>query len=174
MLIVLDRDGVINYESKNFIKTPDEWIPIPGSIDAIATLSKAKYKIVIATNQSGVHRGLFSEKTLSAIHEKMLQLIRAQGGTVEKIYYCPHMPEENCACRKPKPGMLEKIHADFGVPFSEMIFVGDSERDFLAAKAVGCQFAWVRTGNMEHPPTSEYPVFDDLSHFAHVFLKTNS
>lgn len=148
-LIILDRDGVINFESIDYIKSPEEWIPIPGSIEAIALLSKAKYSMVICTNQSGVSRGLFSLQMLERIHQKMLLLITQAGGKIERIYFCPHRPNENCACRKPKIKMFEDIQRDFNIPFSEMIYVGDSERDFEVAQKIGCQFFLVRTGNGE-------------------------
>lgn len=147
MFIILDRDGVINFDSDNYIKSPDEWIPIPGSIEAIALLTKANYKIVIATNQSGVNRGLFSLETLQKIHQKMIGAIESAGGKVEKIYFCPHRPDENCNCRKPKPGMLQQIQRDFQLKSDEMIYVGDSFKDYEAAQAVGCEFFLVRTGN---------------------------
>src|SRR5689334_22262237 len=104
-LIILDRDGVINYDSPYYIKTPEEWQPIPGSLEAIALLKQADYTVVVATNQSGLARGLYDEPLLTAIHEKMLNACKAFGGTIDKIYYCPHHPDEHCFCRKPKPGM---------------------------------------------------------------------
>src|SRR3989338_8553572 len=120
MLIILDRDGVINFESADYIKSPEEWIPIPGSVEAIALLSKAKYRIVIATNQAGVNRGLFSLQMLDRIHQKMLTFIENAGGKIEKIYFCPHHPDENCECRKPKTKMFQDIQRDFNVDATNM------------------------------------------------------
>lgn len=147
MLFILDRDGVINYESPDYIKSPDEWIPIPGSIEAIAQLSKAGHTIVIATNQAGVGRGLYDQATLEKIHYKMTQAVETLGGKIKKIYFCPHHPDENCDCRKPKPGMLQHIMRDFPVAVDQIICIGDSERDFEACQVMGCRFILVKTGN---------------------------
>lgn len=147
MLVILDRDGVINFDSDHYIKSPDEWIEIPGSIEAIGLLTRAKHTIVIATNQSGVNRGLFSLETLQMIHQKMLNLISNAGGKIEKIYFCPHMPSENCNCRKPKTGLLEQIKKDFPAEFASAIYIGDSEKDYLAAQKMQCEFILVKTGN---------------------------
>ncbi|OGT44901.1 MAG: D-glycero-beta-D-manno-heptose-1,7-bisphosphate 7-phosphatase [Gammaproteobacteria bacterium RIFCSPHIGHO2_12_FULL_38_11] len=174
MLIILDRDGVINFDSVDYVKSPDEWIPIPGSIEAIAQLSKAGNTIVIATNQSGVNRGLFSLKTLEKIHEKLIRAVESFGGKITKIYFCPHAPDENCHCRKPKPGMLQQIQKDFTVKNTEMIYVGDSVKDFEVAQAVGCKFILVRTGNGKKTEKQltkiKLPVFENLlavtQHFA--------
>lgn len=167
MLIILDRDGVINYDSPDYIKSPDEWIPIPGSIEAIAALTKAGNGVVIATNQSGVNRRLFSLEALNNIHQKMINAIESLGGKLEKIYFCPHSPNENCHCRKPKPGMLQQIQKDFNVKNNEMIYVGDSVKDFKVAKAVGCEFILVRTGNGKKTQkqlieNKELRIFEDL------------
>ncbi|HLD84344.1 MAG TPA: D-glycero-beta-D-manno-heptose 1,7-bisphosphate 7-phosphatase [Coxiellaceae bacterium] len=170
MLIILDRDGVINFESDAYIKSPEEWIPIPGSIDAIAKLTKAGYKIVIATNQAGVGRGLYTLATLQKIHDKMLALIENAGGKIEKIYICPHHPDENCNCRKPKPGLLQQIHDDFQIDYKDMLFVGDSERDYQAAKTVGCLFVLLKTGNgkkaLQSLNAQINRVYEDLAKFA--------
>lgn len=147
MLFVLDRDGVINHESDQFIKTPDEWIPIAGSVEAIAALHKAGHIVVIATNQSGVSRTLFSLETLEKIHQKMITAVEAQNGKIDRIYFCPHVPEDHCLCRKPLPGMLQQIQRDYGVQYADMIAIGDSLRDLQAAKAVGCRLVLVKTGN---------------------------
>src|SRR3990167_433322 len=147
MFIILDRDGVINFESPDYIKSPDEWIPIPGSIEAIAQLSKAGHTVVIATNQSGLSRGLYDHTMLQKIHQKMIDAVEALGGTIKKIYFCPHHPDENCHCRKPKPGMLQQIMRDFSVTADQMIFIGDSCRDYEAAQKIGCRFLLVKTGN---------------------------
>ena len=166
MLFILDRDGVINFESPDYIKSPDEWIPIPGSIEAIAQLSKAGHTVVIATNQSGLSRGLYDHTMLQKIHQKMIDAVEALGGTIKKIYFCPHHPDENCHCRKPKPGMLQQIMQDFSVTADQMIFIGDSERDYDAACAVGCRFMLVETGNggkfQKTLGNVPFPVFPDL------------
>src|SRR3990167_6730126 len=170
MLLVLDRDGVINFESPAYIKSPEEWLPIPGSIAAIGQLSHAKHKIVIATNQAGVGRGYYTLETLDAIHQKMLSMIAAAGGTIEHVYFCPHHPDEKCACRKPKPGMLLQIQRDFQISGKEMLFIGDSMRDYEASKAANCAFILVRTGfGRETEKTLKDPavkVFDDLEKVA--------
>lgn len=174
VLIVLDRDGVINHDSDYYIKSPDEWIPIAGSLEAIAQLTRAGYQIVIATNQSGVNRGLYSLDILNAIHQKMRTAIESCGGKIEKIYFCPHRPDENCECRKPQPGMLRDIQRDFKVNNDEMIYVGDSSKDYEAANIIGCPFFLVKTGNglktvleLKNKPVS---VFDDLRAFVTYFL----
>lgn len=176
MLIILDRDGVINFESDAYIKSPEEWIPIPGSIDAIAKLTKAGYKIVIATNQAGVGRGLYTLATLQKIHDKMLALIENAGGKIEKIYICPHHPDENCNCRKPKPGMLQQIQHDFQVNSDEMIYIGDSLKDYEVAQIIGCEFFLVRTGNgkkSEQQLKKSVPlkIVDDLLSFTKSFIR---
>jgi len=148
-LIVLDRDGVINFDSDQFIKSPDEWRPIPGSLEAVARLSHAGYRVVIATNQSGIGRGLFDMATLSAIHEKMFRALALVGGRVDAIFFCPHTADSNCECRKPKPGMLREIGIRFGVDMSGVPCVGDGLRDLLAAEAVGGQPMLVLTGKGE-------------------------
>lgn len=173
MFFILDRDGVINFESTAYIKSPDEWIPIPGSIEAVSLLSKAGNKIVIATNQAGVGRGLFTLEMLEKIHQKMISLIESHGGKIEKIYFCPHAPIENCDCRKPKPGMLLQIQRDFRLKNSEIIFIGDSDRDYQAAKAVGCEFILVKTGNGARAVQTlkDVKVFDDLASVVHSLAK---
>jgi D-glycero-D-manno-heptose 1,7-bisphosphate phosphatase len=145
-LIILDRDGVINFDSDHFIKSPAEWKPIPGSPEAIARLTQAGYRVVIASNQSGIERGLFDMDTLNAIHEKMHQSVKAAGGRIEAIFYCPHASDSNCSCRKPKPGMFERIAECFNADLTETCAVGDSLRDLQAAAAVGAQPMLVLTG----------------------------
>lgn len=145
-LVILDRDGVINQDSAQFIKNPDEWIPIPGSLEAIALLNQAGFRIALATNQSGISRGLFDMATLNAIHEKMQRAIAQCGGRIDALFYCPHTAEEHCACRKPKPGMLEEIGRRFAVDLTNTPSVGDSLRDLQASAAVGAQPILVLTG----------------------------
>lgn len=138
-LIILDRDGVINQDSDEFIKSPAEWIPIEGSLDAIARLSRAGWRIVIASNQSGIARGLFSTDTLTAIHHKMHQAVADAGGVIDAVFFCPHGPDEGCTCRKPAPGMLLDIGRRFDTPLVGVPVVGDSLRDLQAADQCGCQ-----------------------------------
>jgi D-glycero-D-manno-heptose 1,7-bisphosphate phosphatase len=148
-LIVLDLDGVINHDSAQFIKSPDEWRPIPGSLEAIARLNHAGYRVVIATNQSGIGRGLFDMATLNAIHEKMHRALSLAGGRIDALFYCPHTAEALCECRKPKTGMLRDIGVRFGVDMSDVPCIGDSVRDLSAADAVGAQPMLVLTGKGE-------------------------
>lgn len=144
--VVLDRDGVINYESDAYIKCPAEWIPIPGSLDAIARLNRAGFTIVVATNQAGVGRGLFDLATLEAIHRKMLAAIEAAGGKLAGIFYCPHRPGDDCDCRKPKPGLLRQIEKRFNLSLKGIPTIGDSLRDIEAAEAVDARPILVLTG----------------------------
>lgn len=148
-LIILDRDGVINYDSDQFIKSPEEWRPIPGSLEAIARLNQAGYRVVVATNQSGIGRGLFDMPTLNAIHDKMHKSLALVGGRLDAIFFCPHTSESACACRKPKSGMLEEIATRYGVSLHGVPAVGDSLRDLQAAAAVGAQPYLVLTGKGE-------------------------
>lgn len=145
-LVILDRDGVINHDSAAYIKSPEEWKPIPGSLEAIALLSQAGYRVLVATNQSGVGRGLFEMATLNAIHDKMHRALGLAGGRIDGIFYCPHAENAGCNCRKPKPGMLEEIAHRFGVSLEGVPFIGDSLRDLQAAVAVGAQPILVLTG----------------------------
>ena len=145
-LIILDRDGVINHDSDAFIKSPDEWRPIAGSLEAIARLGKAGYRVVVATNQSGVGRGLFDLATLAAIHTKMHRAVIAAGGHLDAIFFCPHAADAHCHCRKPEPGMLEEILRRFQVEPQSVTAVGDSLRDLQAAAAVGTKPVLVLTG----------------------------
>lgn len=145
-LVILDRDGVINIESDDYIKSPQEWIPIPGSLDAIAKLHKSGYTVVVATNQAGVGRGLFSLETLQAIHRKMQDAVAAAGGKLDGIFYCPHHPDDHCDCRKPKPGLFHQIAEHYGVSVAGVPAIGDTLRDLQAAEAVGARPILVRTG----------------------------
>jgi D-glycero-D-manno-heptose 1,7-bisphosphate phosphatase len=145
-LVILDRDGTINEDSEDFIKTPEEWLPLPGSLEAIARLNHAGWHVVVATNQSGLGRGLFDVSTLNAMHAKMHKLLAAVGGRVDAVFYCPHGPEDACRCRKPEPGLFEQIAERFGVDLRLVPAVGDSARDILAGTAVGCEPHLVLTG----------------------------
>ena len=146
-LVILDRDGVINHDSPDFIKSPDEWLPIDGSPEAIGTLSAAGFDVAVASNQSGVGRKLLDKPTLEAIHDKMLAIVREAGGDISQITYCPHHPDEGCECRKPKPGMLKELSRRYGVPLTHVPVIGDSLRDIDAAIAVDARPIVVRTGN---------------------------
>ncbi len=149
-LIILDRDGVINHNSPDYIKSADECVPIEGSIEAIVQLNKAGFTVVIATNQAGLAKGLFELEALEAIHEKITSLVEEQGGEIGAIFYCPHHPDEQCKCRKPKPGMLDAIEAEFNTSVESCYFVGDSLGDLQAALQKGCKPVLVKTGNGEH------------------------
>jgi D-glycero-D-manno-heptose 1,7-bisphosphate phosphatase len=145
-LIILDRDGVINHDSDLYIKSPDEWRPIPGSLDAIARLTQWGYRVVVATNQSGIGRGLFVMDTLNAIHDKMIKAVAQAGGRIDAVFFCPHTNADKCGCRKPKPGMLEEIATRYNTDLEGIPAIGDSLRDLQAAEAVGAQPMLVLTG----------------------------
>ena len=168
MLIILDRDGVINVDSEDYIKAPEEWRALPGSLQAIAKLNTAGHKVVVATNQSGLGRGFYDEATLTAIHAKMQAELAAVGGHLDGIYYCPHQPDDHCDCRKPKPGLLQQIAADFPDLFADAVLIGDSSRDLEAAHSAGIKAALVKTGNgvktlKQGIDLKIIPVYDDLA-----------
>ena len=148
-LVILDRDGVINFDSDQYIKSPAEWRPIPGSAEAIARLNQAGYRVVVATNQSGVGRGLFEMDTLNAIHEKMHKTVAAVGGRIDAVFYCPHAADAACGCRKPEPGMFERIAACYNTDLAGVPAVGDSLRDLQAAARMGARPLLVLTGKGE-------------------------
>lgn len=148
-LIILDRDGVINHDSDAFIKSPEEWIPIPGSLEAIARLNQAGYRVAVSTNQSGIARGLFDIVALNAIHQKLHTAAQTVGADIDAIFFCPHAADDNCDCRKPKPGMLHTIAKRFDVNLKGVPAVGDSLRDLQAGFAVGCVPYLVLTGKGE-------------------------
>lgn len=175
-LVILDRDGVINQDSAQFIKSPAEWSPIPGSLEAIARLNQAGYRVVLATNQSGIERGLFDMDTLNAIHDKMLRTLSTVGGRIDAIYYCPHAADSGCACRKPKPGMFRRIADCFNVDLAGVPAVGDGLRDLQAAAAAGAVPYLVLTGKGARtrdsdrlPPGTR--IFDDLAAVVDELLK---
>lgn len=145
-LVILDRDGVINQDSATFIKSPSEWIPIPGSLEAIVALNQAGYRVVVATNQSGIARGLFDMVTLNAIHDKMHRALAQMGGRIEALFYCPHAADDHCDCRKPKTGMIEEIARRFSIELPQVFGVGDAMRDLQAFSNAGCKPILVRTG----------------------------
>lgn len=175
-LIILDRDGVINEDSDEYVKSLAEWIPIPGSIEAIADLSKAGYVIAVATNQSGIGRGLFDLDELELMHNKLFTEVEAAGGEIAGIFYCPHTPDDNCECRKPKSGLIDSIEIELGLPVMGAYIVGDSQRDLEAGFNKGCVPVLVRTGKGEktlpalpdkNPALfSKTLVFSDLRNFA--------
>src|SRR5574340_1062805 len=148
-LIILDRDGVINFDSAQFIKSPEEWKPIPGSLEAIARLNQAGFRVVVATNQSGIGRGLFDMATLNAIHDKMHKMLGQLGGRIDALFYCPHAADSSCACRTPNPGMLLDVALRFNADLSGVPSIGDSLRDLEASAAVGAQPILVLTGKGE-------------------------
>jgi D-glycero-D-manno-heptose 1,7-bisphosphate phosphatase len=177
-LIVLDRDGVINHDSEQFIKSPDEWRAIPGSLEAIARLNHAGYRVVVATNQSGVGRGLLDFATLNAIHDKLHRALAQVGGRIDAIFYCPHTAESRCECRKPKAGMLREIGVRFNVDMSGVPCVGDGLRDLQAADSVGAQPMLVLTGKGEKTlREGGFPkntvIFPDLAFVASALLVTD-
>ena len=167
-LIILDRDGVINFDSALFIKSPEEWKPIPGSLEAIAKLNQMGYRVVVATNQSGVGRGLFDMATLNAIHNKMSKAVIAAGGRLEAIFFCPHTAEQKCPCRKPKDGMFREIAERFNASLKDVPVVGDSLRDLQAGLELGARPILVLTGKgkktLEDPALpSQTTVYPDLA-----------
>ena len=180
-LVILDRDGVINHDSDDYIKSPDEWQPLPGSLEAIARLCRADYTVVVATNQAGVGRGLFSQEMLIRIHRKMASSIRDKGGRLDSVFFCPHSPAEQCGCRKPKPGMLLEISDRLGIGLSGVPVVGDSLRDLEAAEVAGAIPVLVKTGRgrltqeklskgeLSHT-LGQTPVYADLAAFTDAVL----
>ncbi len=169
-LIILDRDGVINEDSDDYIKSPDEWIPIPGSLDAIARLNHAGYSVAIASNQSGIARGYFTLETLAAMSVKMNNMLAPMGGRVDAMFFCPHGPDDGCDCRKPKPGMLTDIGNRFQAGLANVLFVGDNINDVKAARAAGAKPVLVKTGKGEQTAaliaensTVSVPVYEDLA-----------
>lgn len=176
-LVILDRDGVINEDSDAYIKSPEEWIPIPGAAEAIARLKQAGYAVVVATNQSGVGRGYFDADTLAAIHRRMVATLAAAGAELDGIFFCPHTPDDGCQCRKPAPGLLDQIAAARGEPVTGAWLVGDSLRDLQCGAARGCQPVLVRTGKGERTlakglpaELANVPVFASLPAFVEDLL----
>ncbi len=167
-LVILDRDGVINQDSDQFIKNPDEWKPIPGSLEAIAKLNHMGYRVVVASNQSGIGRGLFDMAALNAINDKMYRALGQFGGRIDALFYCPHAAEADCECRKPKPGMFLDIAQRFNVSLKGVPSVGDSLRDLQAAAAAGAQPILVLTGKGRKTKVAGglpegTQIFDDLA-----------
>ena len=154
-LVILDRDGTINHEREDYIKSPEEWVPLPGALEAIARLNHAGWHVVVATNQSGIGRGLFDMVALNAMHAKMNQMLAKVGGRVEAVFFCPHTPEDHCTCRKPMPGLFQMIGQRFGRSLDRVPMVGDLPLDVLAAQSVGCEPHLVRTGQAATMPEAE-------------------
>ena len=181
-LLILDRDGVINQDSDDYIRSLADWAPIPGSIEAIARLSQAGYQIAIATNQSGLSRGYFTLDTLEAIHDHLRALVEQQGGSIAGIFYCPHLPDEGCECRKPGTGLLRAIEAELEAPVSGCYFIGDSLKDLQAGQAMQCQPILVLTGKGEKTraqlaeasvalqDAQSIPIYDSLAHAGEAIL----
>mgnify|MGYP005996265311 FL=1 len=180
-LIILDRDGVINQDSDDYVKSLDEWIPLAGSCEAIAALSQAGYTVAVATNQSGLARGYFSINDLEAMHGRMNALVEEAGGEITTIKYCPHGPDDGCDCRKPLPGLVDQIEEELGISAKGAWFIGDSLRDLQAGLAKGCKPALVMTGKGEktllkmltteiEAEIKQAPVYTDLAHFARRVL----
>lgn len=164
--VLLDRDGVINIDSDDYIKSEDEWFPIPQSIEAIALFCKQGYKVVVITNQSGLGRDFYDKAALDKIHHKMTRLVVKQGGEIDSIYYCPHIPDDNCKCRKPKPGMLNQFAKDKNRALADIYFVGDKLADIQAAETAGAKPILVKTGKgnttLINNPRINHPIFENL------------
>ncbi|MBK7053260.1 MAG: D-glycero-beta-D-manno-heptose 1,7-bisphosphate 7-phosphatase [Rhodoferax sp.] len=177
-LVILDRDGTINEDSAEFVKSPEEWAPLPGALEAIARLNQAGWHVVIASNQSGLGRGLFDVSALNAMHAKMHRMLAAVGGRVDCVFYCPHAPSQGCHCRKPEPGLFEQIGERYGIDLKGVPAVGDTARDVLAGVAAGCEPHLVLTGkgaalrghSLPAPFPPETLVHADLAAFAEFLL----
>ncbi len=176
--VIIDRDGVINHDSDAYIKNPDEWQPIDGSLEAIVKLNQAGITVTVATNQAGLARGLFDEITLQAMHDKMHLLLKQQGGQIDAVVFCPHHPDQYCHCRKPNPGLLQQLSEKLNLSLAHAVFVGDSYKDIEAARRAGARFALVKTGKGEktlamHPELLEMPdvVYDSLAGFVKAYLE---
>ena len=176
-LIILDRDGVINEDSDDYIKSPAEWQPIVGSLEAIAKLSQNGYKIVVVTNQSGLGRNLFTIEALNAIHMKMNTHLAQFGGVIDALFFCPHIPEDNCNCRKPKPGLYNDISERLRVSLNKVFCVGDKMTDIQAIQSAGGKPVLVRTGQGQSEidqglVPEGIPVYCDLAQFVDEILAT--
>jgi D-glycero-D-manno-heptose 1,7-bisphosphate phosphatase len=173
-LVMIDRDGVINEDSTDFIKSVEEWRPIAGSLEAIAALHSAGWRVAVLTNQSGIGRGLYDERTLAKIHQHMRERVQAAGGELAGVYYCPHLPEDGCECRKPRPGMFRALERELGVSVRGAPYIGDRSSDIEAAEGVGARPILVRTGTGAATEAlladRSVPVFDDLAAAARSLL----
>jgi D-glycero-D-manno-heptose 1,7-bisphosphate phosphatase len=177
-LVILDRDGTINRASEEFVKSPEEWHPLPGALEAISRLNHAGFHVVLATNQTGLGRGLFDMAALNAVHAFMLKSLAALGGRIDAIFYCPHSADEGCNCRKPAPGLLHQIDERYGISLKGVPYVGDRLRDMQAAQAAGCAPHWVLSGRHSRGDVNSLPagfppdtqVHADLAAFVDHFL----
>lgn len=177
-LVILDRDGVINEDSDDYIKTLDEYIPLPGSLEAIKRLKQAGYQVAVATNQSGISRGFLTVDTLNAMHDKLNALLAETDVKIDGFFYCPHGPDDGCDCRKPNPGLYQQISQKFNVPLKGIPVIGDSLRDLEAARAVGAKPILVRTGKglrtlVAGKGLKDIPVYENLSEAVDALLKAN-
>lgn len=179
-IVIIDRDGVINRDSTAFVKTIDEWQPLPGSIEAIAALSRAGFRVGIASNQSGIARGLVTPQSLAEMHDELQRLVAAAGGRIDHIVYCPHGPDDGCDCRKPRPGLFHQLATHFDADLDGVPAIGDSMRDLEAAAAAGARPILVRTGNGRQTEAAlegqfaDVPVFDDLTAAARQLIAEQS
>ena len=180
-LVILGRDGILNEYREDHVKSPDEWLPVKGALDAVARLNHAGWHVVVATNQSGIGRGMIDMAAVNAVHAHMNQQMMAQGARIDAVFFCPHTPEEDCDCRKPKPGMLREIGRRYGADLAQVPFASDTLRDLLAAQAAGCEPHLVQTGRaagldeeqlaaiVQQVPATR--VHDDLAAFAEFLLR---
>ncbi len=177
-LVILDRDGTINEDSAEFVKAPEEWAPLPGALEAIARLNHAGWHVVIASNQSGLGRGLFDVAMLNAVHAKMNKMLAAVGGRIDAVFYCPHTTDDKCRCRKPGPGLFEQIGERYGVDLGDVPMAGDAVRDLIAGATAGCEPHLVLTGKgaayRNRPLADTFPaatrVHADLAAFADFLI----
>ncbi len=173
--ILIDRDGVINHDSDDYIKSAEEWHPIEGSLEAIALFNQQGYKVIVITNQSGISRGYYDQTTLDEIHQKMQHLAASEGGKIDDIYICPHGPEDGCNCRKPAPGLLLQFAEQHQVNLAEIYFIGDKLSDIQAATDAGAKPLLVKTGKgektLQNNPNLNIPVFNNLYDAAKFIIK---
>ena len=180
-LVILGRDGILNVYREDHVKSPDEWEPIPNALEAVARLNHAGWHTVVATNQAGIGRGMIDMASINAVHQRMMQRLHEVGGRLDAVFFCPHTPEDNCDCRKPKPGLMKQIAQRYGIELRTVPMVADTLRDLQAARAAGCEPHLVRTGRaaaltdaqvveiVQQVPTTE--VHDDLSDFVDFLLE---
>jgi D-glycero-D-manno-heptose 1,7-bisphosphate phosphatase len=180
-LVILGRDGILNVYREDHVKSPDEWEPIPGALEAVARLNHAGWHTVIATNQSGIGRGMIDMASINAVHQRMMQCLAEVGGRLDAVFFCPHTPEDNCECRKPKPGLMKQIAQRYGIEPRTVPMVADTLRDLHAARAAGCEPHLVRTGRaaglsdaqvvemVQQVPATE--VHDSLNDFVDFLLE---
>jgi D-glycero-D-manno-heptose 1,7-bisphosphate phosphatase len=180
-LVILGRDGILNVYREDHVKSPDEWEPIPNALEAVARLNHAGWHTVVATNQAGIGRGMIDMSSINAVHQRMMQRLAEVGGRLDAVFFCPHTPEDNCDCRKPKPGLMKQIAQRYGIELRTVPMVADTLRDLLAARAAGCEPHLVRTGRaaaltdaqvvemVQQVPMTE--VHDDLSDFVDFILE---